>query len=210
SLAEHLDRDADELFTVTRQCLDRYHELFDVPYPFGKYDQVFVPEFGAGAMENAGCVTIRDELVFRSAVTEAERQWRAGGGAHEYGNATLADLLDALSRVSEQDLTAWAGAWLRTSRVNTVYPQTEVDGDGRYRRVALVQTADPVLRPHRIAVGCYDGSARTRRVELTVDSGQTVVEALAGQPAAALLLVNDDDLTYTKARWSGAVESLPA
>jgi aminopeptidase N len=55
SLAEHLD--ADELFTITKQGFDWNHQNFGLRYPFGKYDQCFVPEFNAGAMENAGCVT---------------------------------------------------------------------------------------------------------------------------------------------------------
>ena len=81
--------------------------------------------------------------------------------AHAYGNATLADLFDALSRVSERDLSAWSGVWLRTAHVNTVHPEVDVS-DGRYRQVTLRQTAHPVLRPHRIGVGCYDGVTRTR------------------------------------------------
>ena len=57
TLAPHLDKDADELFTVTAQCFDEYHRLFGIRYPFGEYHQAFVPEFNAGAMENPGCVT---------------------------------------------------------------------------------------------------------------------------------------------------------
>ncbi|MCB0894776.1 MAG: aminopeptidase N, partial [Nocardioidaceae bacterium] len=60
SLAKDLDADADELFTMTRQCFDEFHRLFGIRYPFGAYHQAFVPEFNAGAMENPGCVTIRD------------------------------------------------------------------------------------------------------------------------------------------------------
>ncbi|MCW2643283.1 MAG: putative aminopeptidase, partial [Dactylosporangium sp.] len=93
ALAEHLDRDADELFEVTAGCFDRYHELFASPYPFGKYDQVFVPEFNAGAMENPGCVTFRDEFVFRSAVTRAERSTRAMVIAHEMAHKRFGALV---------------------------------------------------------------------------------------------------------------------
>ena len=75
SLAEYLD--ADEIFEVTRQGFDCFQEQFDVPYPFAKYDQLFVPEFNAGAMENAGCVTFRDQYVFRSKVTDAAYETRA-------------------------------------------------------------------------------------------------------------------------------------
>ena len=69
TLAEHLD--AERLFTETKQGFDFYHGAFGVRYPFGKYDQLFVPEFNAGAMENAGAVTFREEYVFRSRVTRA-------------------------------------------------------------------------------------------------------------------------------------------
>ncbi|MCH0539875.1 aminopeptidase N [Streptomyces sp. MUM 203J] len=93
SLAPHLDADADELLDVTRHCFDRYHEKFDEPYPFDSYDQAFVPEFNAGAMENPGLVTFRDEYVFRSAVTIAQRQRRAMTIAHEMAHMWFGDLV---------------------------------------------------------------------------------------------------------------------
>lgn len=62
-LARHFD--ADDIFLVTRQGLDFFHDHFDYPYPFGKYDQAFVPEYNIGAMENPGCVTFREEFIFR-------------------------------------------------------------------------------------------------------------------------------------------------
>src|SRR6266568_1639616 len=72
SLAPYLD--PDEIFTVTKQGLDFYAEAYKYPYPFQKYDQLFVPEFSAGAMENIGCVTFNESMLFRSKVTEARRQ----------------------------------------------------------------------------------------------------------------------------------------
>ena len=74
SLAEYLD--PDELFTTTKQGFDFFHSLFGIKYPFGKYDQLFVPEFKAGAMENAGAVTILEDYVFRSRVTDNAREVR--------------------------------------------------------------------------------------------------------------------------------------
>jgi aminopeptidase N len=93
SIAADLDKDADELFTITRQCFDEFHRLFGIRYPFGKYHQAFVPEFNAGAMENPGCVTFRDPLVFTSKVTRGQRIQRAVTIAHEmahqwFGNLT--------------------------------------------------------------------------------------------------------------------------
>ncbi|WP_314222561.1 aminopeptidase N [Streptomyces zaehneri] len=106
SLAPHLDADADELLEITRQCYDRYHEKFEEPYPFDSYDQAFVPEFNAGAMENPGLVTFRDEFVYRSAVTDTERQTRAMVIAHEMAHMWFGDLVT---------LQWWDDIWLNES-----------------------------------------------------------------------------------------------
>ena len=89
TLAEHMD--ADRLFTETKQGFGFYHRNFGVRYPFGKYDQLFVPEFNAGAMENAGAVTFLEDYVFRSAASPAtstsaaprpcSTRWRTCGSA---------------------------------------------------------------------------------------------------------------------------------
>ncbi|WP_181468207.1 aminopeptidase N [Streptomyces sp. Amel2xB2] len=106
SLGEFLDADAEELLDVTRRCFDRYHELFEEPYPFDSYDQAFVPEFNAGAMENPGLVTLRDEYVFRSAVTELERRTRGVTVAHEMAHMWFGDLVT---------LRWWDDIWLNES-----------------------------------------------------------------------------------------------
>ncbi|MGY3683434.1 aminopeptidase N [Streptomyces sp. TE33382] len=106
SLAEHLDTDADEILGITRACYDRYHEKFDEPYPFDSYDQAFVPEFNAGAMENPGLVTFRDEFIYRSAVTDTERQTRAMIIAHEMAHMWFGDLVT---------LSWWDDIWLNES-----------------------------------------------------------------------------------------------
>jgi aminopeptidase N len=321
SLAEYLD--PEELFRVTKQGFDFFHRVFDYRYPFDKYDQLFVPEFNAGAMENAGAVTFLEDYVFRSRSSRAKYERRAetvlhemahmwfgdlvtmrwwddlwlnesfatyistlcqseateyttawttfantekawayaqdqlpsthpiaadipdvaavevnfdgityAKGAsvlkqlvayvgrdrflegirqyfrtHEYGNTTLQDLLGPLSESSGRDLSAWADQWLRTSQVNTLRPVFELSDDGRYGRFAIEQTAvaeHPVLRDHRAAVGLYsdgpEGLTRTARFELDVSGARTEVPELAGHPAADLVLVNDDDLTYAKLR----------
>jgi aminopeptidase N len=321
SLAKFLD--PEELFRVTKQGFDFYHRVFDYPYPFDKYDQLFVPEFNAGAMENAGAVTFLEDYVFRSKATRAKYERRAetvlhelghmwfgdlvtmrwwddlwlnesfatyistlcqaeateyttawttfantekawayaqdqlpsthpiaadipdvaavevnfdgityAKGAsvlkqlvayvgrdeflagvrryfktHEYGNTTLADLLAPLEDASGRDLSEWVEQWLRTSQVNTLRPVFELTDDGRYATFAIEQTAveeHPVLRDHRLAVGLYsegpDGLTRTSRVELDVAGALTDVPDLVGHPAADLVLVNDDDLTYAKLR----------
>ncbi|AWN27269.1 aminopeptidase N [Streptomyces sp. NEAU-S7GS2] len=329
SLAEHLD--ADEIFAVTRQGFEWFQEKFDYDYPFAKYDQLFVPEFNAGAMENAGAVTIRDQYVFRSKVTDAAYEVRAetilhelahmwfgdlvtmewwndlwlnesfatytsiacqayapgskwphswttfansmktwayrqdqlpsthpimaeindlddvlvnfdgityakGASvlkqlvayvgmdeffqgvqayfkAHAYGNTRLSDLLGALEETSGRDLKTWSKKWLETAGINILRPEIEVDGAGVITSFAVKQEApalpagakgEPVLRPHRIAVGAYelqDGKlVRTERIELDVDGELTAVPQLVGKARPAVILLNDDDLSYAKVR----------
>ncbi|MGW1148503.1 aminopeptidase N [Streptomyces sp. NPDC002454] len=106
SLGPYLDPDADEILDLTKALFDRYHEKFEEPYPFDSYDQAFVPEFNAGAMENPGLVTFRDEFVYRSAVTETERQTRAMVIAHEMAHMWFGDLVT---------LTWWDDIWLNES-----------------------------------------------------------------------------------------------
>ncbi|MDB1086735.1 aminopeptidase N [Streptomyces sp. ACA25] len=329
SLAEHLDAEA--IFAVTRQGFDWFEEKFAYPYPFAKYDQLFVPEFNAGAMENAGAVTIRDQYVFRSKVTDAAYEARAetilhelahmwfgdlvtmewwndlwlnesfatytsvacqahapgsrwphawtsfanqmktwayrqdqlpsthpimaeirdlddvlvnfdgityAKGAsvlkqlvayvgmdefftgvqayfkrHEWGNTTLPDLLKALEETSGRDLTTWSQKWLETAGINVLRPEIVTDASGVITSFAVRQEApalpagavgEPTLRPHRIAVGLYelvDGHlVRTDRIELDVDGALTDVPSLAGRQRPAVVLLNDDDLSYAKVR----------
>lgn len=106
SLGPYLEADAAELLEITRRCFDRYHELFDEPYPFDSYDQAFVPEFNAGAMENPGLVTFRDEFIHRSAVTDTERQVRGMVIAHEMAHMWFGDLVT---------LRWWDDIWLNES-----------------------------------------------------------------------------------------------
>ncbi|WP_225844578.1 aminopeptidase N [Streptomyces sp. HPF1205] len=104
SLAEHLDAEA--IFDVTRQGFDWFEEKFAFPYPFAKYDQLFVPEFNAGAMENAGAVTIRDQYVFRSKVTDAAYELRAETILHELAHMWFGDLVT---------MEWWNDLWLNES-----------------------------------------------------------------------------------------------
>ncbi|WP_255951748.1 aminopeptidase N [Streptomyces odontomachi] len=104
SLVEYLDADA--IFDVTRQGFDFFQEKFDYPYPFEKYDQLFVPEFNAGAMENAGAVTIRDQYIFRSKVTDAAYEMRATTIVHELAHMWFGDLVT---------MEWWNDLWLNES-----------------------------------------------------------------------------------------------
>jgi aminopeptidase N len=124
SLAQYLD--ADELFEVTKQGFGFYHQAFGVHYPFGKYDQLFVPEFKEGAMENAGCVTFLEDYIFRSRVTAFAREARAETILHEMAHQWFGDLVtmrwwDDLwlnesfatwaGTLAEAEATKWNSAW---------------------------------------------------------------------------------------------------
>jgi aminopeptidase N len=321
SLARYLD--PDEIFEITRQGLDFYSGQFGLPYPFPKYDQLFVPEFNAGAMETPGAVTFVEAYIFRSRVTDGSREARASTilhemahmwfgdlvtmrwwddlwlnesfatwaaavaesestrwasawtvfaqyekawayrqdqlpsthpvaadipdiaavevnfdgityakgaavlkqlvayvgrdnflaglrqyfDAHRWGNATLADLLGALERESGRELAPWSRAWLQTAGVNTLRPEFTVGAAGRLTSFAVLQEAPadhPELRPHRIAIGLYEqgehGLRRVHRAEADIAGARTEIPELAGQARPALILVNDDDLTYAKVR----------
>lgn len=318
--------DTDELFRLTRNGLAFFNELFDFPYPWGKYDQAFVPEYNLGAMENPGLVTFTESYVFTSRAADSQYQGRANTLLHEmahmwfgdlvtmqwwddlwlkesfadymgtlgvdrttdwdtawvnfannrkawayvqdqlptthpivadipdleaakqnfdgityakgasvlkqlvayvgfeafiagsrryfrdhaYGNTTLGDLLAALSAASGRDLAAWARQWLQTSGISTLTADIE-EHDGVLAAVSLHQHAeDPITgrqepRPHRLRIGLYNHNAagalvRTDSVETDVDGGLTRVDQLAGKPRPALLLVNDEDLSYAKVR----------
>ncbi|GAC1494796.1 MAG: aminopeptidase N [Pseudarthrobacter sp.] len=130
---------------------------------------------------------------------------------HAYGNTTLADLLSALSAASGRDLAGWAAQWLQTSGISTLSLDVTPDDDDVLGPVTIVQAAlDPVtgreeLRPHRLRVGLYnfdDGGAlvRTGSVETDAVGLRTEVPELTGPRRPALLLLNDDDLTYAKVR----------
>ena len=326
ALAEAFAKDVDYLFDITKKGFAFYAKTWGVPYPYAKYDQIYVPEYNAGAMENIGMVTIRDQYVFESKVTDAyaerrvvtvlhelahmwfgdyvtmkwwndlwlnesfaeftstlataeatewkdawatfssgEKSWAlrqdqlstthpivapindlndtyvnfdgityAKGASvlkqlvfyvgrekffkginnylnkHAYSNATLADLLAELELTSGRDLKAWSAQWLEQSGINTIATEVEENEDGTIRQLALRQSASaehPVLRAHRLAVGFYNEDpetgkiVRTDQFELDVDGELTIVEAAAGKARPALILVNDDDLTYTKLRF---------
>ncbi|CAN5552692.1 aminopeptidase N [soil metagenome] len=104
SLGEFMD--AERLFTETKQGFGFYHKNFGTPYAFGKYDQLFVPEFNAGAMENAGAVTFLEDYVFRSKVTRYSYERRAETVLHEMAHMWFGDLVT---------MTWWDDLWLNES-----------------------------------------------------------------------------------------------
>ena len=106
SLAEQLGEQAADMFTVTKQCLDYYHRTFTTRYPFGEYHQAFVPDFNAGAMENPGCVNVRDTFLFRGRATHTDRASRAGLIAHEMAHMWFGDVVT---------MRWWDDLWLNES-----------------------------------------------------------------------------------------------
>ncbi len=104
SLARSLD--PEELFEITATGFDYFEEIFEYPYPFDKYDQLFVPQFNFGAMENVGCVTFSERFVFRSKVTQAERMRRAEVILHEMAHMWFGDLVT---------MRWWDDLWLNES-----------------------------------------------------------------------------------------------
>jgi aminopeptidase N len=140
-----------------------------------------------------------------------EEQFLSGLAAyfrqHAYGNTELNDLLAALEDASGRDLGSWAKEWLQTSGVNTLRPRFSVDDDGRFTSFVIEQSAAPdfpTLRRHRIAVGLYErgdsGLVRRERFETDISGAESELPDLIGRTQPDLILLNDDDMSYTKIR----------
>ncbi|WP_433516726.1 aminopeptidase N [Nonomuraea sp. CA-143628] len=177
SLAEHLD--ADNILEVTRQGFDFFHKVFGVRYPFGKYDQLFVPEFNAGAMENAGCVTFLEDYVFRSRVTDAVVERRAETILHEMAHMWFGDLVT---------MRWWDDLWLNESFATymSVLAQAEATrwGKGAWTTFANVEKSwayrqDQLPSTHPIAADIPDMQAVEVNFDgITYAKGASVLKQL--------------------------------
>ncbi|MCU0301408.1 MAG: aminopeptidase N [Candidatus Nanopelagicales bacterium] len=130
---------------------------------------------------------------------------------HQWGNTELHDLLVELEVTSGRDLGDWSDEWLRTAGVNLLRPEATYAPDGTYASVVIHQEPPttppglpPVLRRHRIRIGLYELRGqrleRTQVIELDVAGARTEVPELVGRRPPALVLLNDDDLTFAKIR----------
>jgi aminopeptidase N len=179
SLAADLDKDAEELFTLTGQCFDEFHRLFGIRYPFGDYHQAFVPEFNAGAMENPGCVTFRDPYVFTSRVGRGLRIARASTLAHEMAHQWFGNIVTP---------AWWDDLWLNESfaeylgtRVTadcTEYADVWVDDVYARRQWGLVADQRPTTHPVA-GNGAVDASAALQDFDgISYAKGSSVLKQL--------------------------------
>ncbi|WNI15507.1 aminopeptidase N [Actinacidiphila sp. ITFR-21] len=176
SLARHFD--ADEIFAVTKQGLDFFHDHFDYPYPFGKYDQAFVPEYNLGAMENPGLVTFREEFVFRGKVTRASYEHRANVVLHEMTHMWFGDLVT---------MRWWDDLWLKESFADFMGALSQVEAT-RYtegwitfanRRKAWAYRADQLPSTHPVVADIRDlEDAKLNFDGITYSKGASVLKQL--------------------------------
>jgi len=180
SIAADLDADADELFTITRQCFDEFHRLFGIRYPFGAYHQAFVPEFNAGAMENPGCVTFRDPLIFSSRVTRGVRIQRATTVAHEMAHQWFGNIVTP---------KWWDDLWLNESfaeymgvRVTAAVTEyADAWTDNAYARRLWGLMADQGPSTHPVAGnGAEDAASALQDFDgISYAKGSTILKQLA-------------------------------
>jgi aminopeptidase N len=153
SLRAHLDYE--DILEVTKQGFAWFEEKFQTAYPFGKYDQIFVPEFNAGAMENAGCVTHRDEYVFRSRTTRLAYDTRANTILHELAHMWFGDLVTMRwwdDLWLNESFAEWAAHW--ASEGATQY--TEAWTTFHIQRKAWAYRQDQLPSTHPIAADMPD------------------------------------------------------
>ena len=177
SLAEHFD--PENIFEITKQGLDFYHDRFDFPYPFGKYDQIFVPEYNLGAMENPGLVTFTESYVFRSAATEAQYEQRANTILHEMAHMWFGDLVT---------MEWWDDLWLKESFADFMGAFTSAHAT-RFtdawvsfanRRKAWAYSQDQLPTTHPIVADIPDLEAAKLNFDgITYAKGASVLKQLA-------------------------------
>ncbi|MBS1906359.1 MAG: aminopeptidase N [Actinobacteria bacterium] len=176
SMAAHLA--ADEILEVTRQGMDFFADAFAFPYPWGKYDQIFVPEYNIGAMENPGLVTFTESYLYRGAATRAQRQSRANTILHEMAHMWFGDLVT---------MTWWDDLWLKESFADYMGAHASVAATEftdawvafANRRKAWAYTQDQLPSTHPIVADIADLEAAKLNFDgITYAKGAAVLKQL--------------------------------
>lgn len=175
SMFEHLD---EEILELTAQGMDFFHQNFGYPYPWGKYDSIFVPEYNLGAMENPGLVTFTENYIFRSRATRAQHAGRANTILHEMSHMWFGDL------VTPQ---WWDDLWLKESFAEFMGADSSVHGTdyteawanfaGARKNWAYLQDQLPTTHPIKAEIPDVD-AARQNFDGITYAKGAAVLKQL--------------------------------
>ena len=176
SLAEYVDHE--EIFKITKQGLAFYHDAFGYPYPWGKYDQIFVPEYNLGAMENPGLVTFTENYIHRGPATRSELAGRTNTILHEMAHMWFGDLVTP---------KWWDDLWLKESFAEYMGAHASVNAT-EYReawtnfavgRKAWAYTADQQSTTHPIVADIVDLEAARQNFDgITYAKGASVLKQL--------------------------------
>ena len=176
TLARYLD--ADDVVEVTRAGLDFFHERYGVTFPWGSYDQIYVPEYNLGAMENPGCITFNESYISRSTPTFTERQRRANTTLHEMCHMWFGDLATP---------AWWDDLWLKESfaenqGASAIASATQYTGEWAnfaMNRKIWAYTQDQMPTTHPIAADIPDvAAAKTNFDGITYAKGAAVLKQL--------------------------------
>ena len=176
TLARYLD--ADDVVEVTRAGLDFFHERYGVTFPWGSYDQIYVPEYNLGAMENPGCITFNESYISRSTPTFTERQRRANTTLHEMCHMWFGDLATP---------AWWDDLWLKESfaenqGASAIATSTQYTGEWAnfaMNRKIWAYTQDQMPTTHPIAADIPDvAAAKTNFDGITYAKGAAVLKQL--------------------------------
>jgi aminopeptidase N len=173
SLAEYVA--VDEWFETTQKGMTFYNDYFDIPYPFEKYDQLIVPEFNIGGMENAAAVSFTEGYVQRQTSNREQRESRTSTILHELAHMWFGNLVTH---------DWWNGMWLNESFATQM------------ATLALVETTEFTDQWHgyftnskKRAYG-RDSQVTTHPIEMPLDSTDqftTLFDAITYQKGGSVL-----------------------
>ncbi|MDQ0093506.1 aminopeptidase N [Paeniglutamicibacter psychrophenolicus] len=195
SLAEHFD--PENILALTKTGLDYFHELFDYPYPWGKYDSAFVPEYNLGAMENPGLVTFTENYLFTSRATEAQHEQRSNTLMHEMVHMWFGDLVT---------MSWWDDLWLKESFADYIGTLANAEATEfttawttfANRRKGWAYVADQLPSTHPIVADITDLEAAKQNFDgITYAKGASVLKQLAAYVGAEAF--RDAARTYFRA-----------